>query len=123
MITYFGLIILIVMIITIIGNPMLTVMLKLLRMIFIFFQFLKLSFFVFQCNERDYRYLLSFYNLLVSLANMSHFLIIMIGNKNFLDFSKHFIYAFDQNLWFSLYESESPSYFICYNTINPTDIV
>ena len=53
---------------------------------------------------------------------MSHFLIIMIGNKNFLDFAEHFIYAFDQNLWFSLYESESPSYFIYYNTVSPISL-
>ena len=46
----------------------------------------------------------------------------MIGNKNFLDISEHFIYAFNRDLWFSLYESESPSYFICYNTVNPTSL-
>ena len=49
---------------------------------------------------------------------MTRFLIMMIGNKNFLDISEHFTYAFDQDLWFSLYESDTPSYFICYNTVN-----
>ena len=45
MTTCFGLIILIFMLITHLGNPMLTVTLKLLRMIFIFLKFLKLSFY------------------------------------------------------------------------------
>ena len=104
--------------ITYLGNLMLTVMLKLLRMIFIF-----LKFFIFQCNERDHRSLISFfYNLLVSLTNMRHFLIIIIGNNNFLDIAEHFIYFFDQNAWFSLYEFQSPSYFICYNTTSPLSL-
>ena len=58
----------------------------------------------------------------VSLTNMSHFLIIIIGSKNFLDIAEHFIYFFDPNAWFSLYESQSPSYFICYNTTSPLSI-
>ena len=53
---------------------------------------------------------------------MSHFLIIITGNKNFLDIAEHFIYFFDQNAWFSLYESQSPSYFICYNTTSPLSL-
>ena len=122
MITCFGLIILIFMLITSIGNLMLTVILKLLRIIFIFLKFLKLSFLFFRCNERDHRSLLSFYNLLAPLTNMSHFLIIIIGNKNVLDIAEHFIYFFDQNVWFSLYESESPSYFIYYNTPSPISL-
>ena len=63
-----------------------------------------------------------FYNLLVSLTNMRHFLIIIIGNNNFLDIAEHFIYFYDQNAWFSLYESQSPSYFICYNTTSPLSL-
>ena len=63
-----------------------------------------------------------FYNLLVSLTNMRHFLIIIIGNNNFLDIAEHFIYFFDQNAWFSLYESQSPSYFICYNITSPLSL-
>ena len=70
MTTCFGLIILIFMPITYLGNLMLTAMLKLLRMIF----------------------------------------------------AEHFIYFFDQNAWFSLYESQSPSYFICYNTTSPLSL-
>ena len=46
----------------------------------------------------------------------------MIGNKNFLDISEHFISVFDQDLWFSLYESDTPSYFICYNIVNPISL-
>ena len=68
---------------------------------------------------------LSFYNLLVSLRNMSRFFIMMIGDKNVLDISEHFISVFDQDLWFSflsLYESDTPSYFICYNTVNPISL-
>ena len=84
MTTCFGLIILIFMLITNLGNPMLTVTLKLLRMIFIFLKFLKLSFSFFsvmrEITEVCYHF---FYNLLVSLTNMRHFLIIIIGNKNF----------------------------------------
>ena len=56
---------------------------------------------------------------MVSLTNMSHFLIIITGNKNFLDIAEHYIYFFGPNAWFSLYESQSPSYFICYNTTSP----
>ena len=37
-------------------------------------------------------------------------------------FAEHFIYFFDQNAWFSLYESQSPSYFICYNTTSPLSL-
>ena len=59
---------------------------------------------------------------MVSLRNMSRFFIMMIGDKNFLDISEHFIYVFDQDLWFSLYESDTPSYFICYNTVNPISL-
>ena len=100
---------------------MLTVMLKLLRMIFIFLKFLKLSFLFFsvmrEITEVCYHFIT-----VVSLTNMSHFLIIIIGNKKFLDIAEHFIYFFDQNAWFSLYESQSPSYFICYNTISPLSL-
>ena len=46
----------------------------------------------------------------------------MVGNKNFLDISKHFIYVFDPDLWFSMYESDTPSYFFCYNTNNPISL-
>ena len=46
----------------------------------------------------------------------------MIGDKNVLDISEHFIYVFDQDLWFSLYESDTLSYFICYNTVNPISL-
>ena len=53
---------------------------------------------------------------------MSRFFIMMIGNKNFLDISEHFISDFDQDLWFSLYESDTPSYFICYNIVNPISL-
>ena len=53
---------------------------------------------------------------------MSRFFIMMIGDKNFLDISEHFIYVFDQDLWFSLYASDTPSYFICYNTVNPISL-
>ena len=59
---------------------------------------------------------------MVSLRNMSRFFIMMIGNKNFLDISEHFISVFDQDLWFSLYESDTPSYFICYNIVNPISL-
>ena len=63
-----------------------------------------------------------FYNLLVSLTKMSNFVIIVIGYKTFLDVAEHFIYLFDQNVRFSLYETDSPSYFICYNTVNPISV-
>ena len=53
---------------------------------------------------------------------MSRFFIMMIGNKNFLDISEHFISIFDQDLWFSLYESDTPSYFICCNIVNPISL-
>ena len=53
---------------------------------------------------------------------MSRFFIMMIGDKNVLDISEHFIYVFDQDLWFSLYESDTLSYFICYNTVNPISL-
>lgn len=49
---------------------------------------------------------------------MSHFLIIIIGHRNFLNITEELIYLFNHNVWFSLYESQSPSYFICFNTIN-----
>lgn len=62
-----------------------------------------------------------FYNVLVPLElnHMSHFLIIIIGPRNFLNIAEEIIYLFNHNVWFSLYETQSPSYFICYNTINP----
>ena len=118
MTTCFGLIILIFMPITYLGNLMLTVMLKLLRMIFIFLKFLKLSFLFFSVMRAITEVCYHFITV-VSLTNMSHFLIIIIGNKKFLDITEHFIYFFDQNAWFSLQESQSPSYFICYNTTSP----
>lgn len=74
----------------------------------------------FYFHERDCRCLLSFYNVLVPLElnHMSHFLIIIIGHRNFLNTTEELIYLFNHNVWFSLYESQSPSYFICFNTIN-----
>ena len=75
MTTRFGLIVLIFMPITYLGNLMLTVMLKLLRMIFIFLKFLKLSFLFFsvmrEITEVCYHFIT-----VVSITNMSHFLII-----------------------------------------------
>ena len=120
MTTCFGLIILIFMLITHLGNPMLTVTLKLL-LLFIFLKFLKLSFLFFSVT-REITEVCYHFITVVSLTNMSHFLIIIIGNKKFLDIAEHFIYFFDQNAWFSLYESQSPSYFICYNTISPLSL-
>ena len=119
MTTCFGLIILIFISIIYLGNLMLTVMLK--RMIFIFLKFLKLSFLFFSVM-REITEVCHHFITVVSLTNMSHFLIIIIGSKNFLDIAEHFIYFFDPNAWFSLYESQSPSYFICYNTTSPLSL-
>lgn len=53
---------------------------------------------------------------------MRHFLIIIIGHSNFLNICEDLIYLFNPNVWFSLYESHSPSYFICHNTTNPQSL-
>ena len=90
-------------------------------MIFIFLKFLKLSFLFFSVT-REITEVCYHFITVVSLTNMSHFLIIIIGNKKFLDIAEHFIYFFDQNAWFSLCESQSPSYFICYNTTSPLSL-
>ena len=50
---------------------------------------------------------------------MRHFLIINIGNSNFLNICEDLIHLFNPIVFFSLYETSSPSYFICYNTANP----
>lgn len=58
----------------------------------------------------------------LELEHMRHFLIIIIGHSNFLNICEDLIYLFNHNVWFSLYESHSPSYFICYNTTNPQSL-
>ena len=88
---------------------------------FYFFEIFETKFFIFSVMREITEVCYNFITV-VSLTNMRHFLIIIIGNKNFLDIAEHFIYFFDQNAWFSLYESQSPSYFICYNTTSPLSL-
>ena len=68
---------------------MLTVMLKLLRMIFIFLKFLKLSFLFFSVM-REITEVCHHFITVVSLTNMSHFLIIIIGNKKIFRYCRTF---------------------------------
>lgn len=82
------------------------------------------SFFFFQCNERECRCLLSFYDVLniIRSHNLLRFLIIIIGRFHFLNLCEEVIYLNNPDIWFSLYQSNSPSYFICYNTLHPTSL-
>lgn len=88
-------------------------------------EFFNLWFFLpfFQCNERECRCLLSFYDVLniISSHRLFRFLIIVIGNFEFLNLCEDIIYLNNSDVWFSLYQSNSPSYFICYNTMLEID--
>ena len=93
-------------------------------MIFTFLKFLILSFLFFSVTNEIADVYLHFYDILtpLELEHMRHFLIIIIGHSNFLNICEDLIYLFNHNVWFSLYESHSPSYFICYNTTNPQSL-
>lgn len=81
------------------------------------------KFFFSQCSERDQRFQSSFYDLLVSLTFMNnHFMTAIIGNVNYLNLVDELIRFSPREHWFSLYEADLPSYYICYNTEHTNNV-
>lgn len=59
---------------------------------------------------------------IISSHNLFRFLVIIIGSHGFLNLCEELIYLNDPDIWFSLYQTNSPCYFICYNTLNPVSL-
>lgn len=61
---------------------------------FYFFEIFEIKFFIFSVM-REIIEVCYYFIIVVLFINMSYFLIIIIGNKNFLDIVEYFIYFFD----------------------------